>query len=213
MNVSVLQVKSLFKMLELSLTSELDWGFYMISIAATVSKKILIRSMKFLSSEVALCLYKSTIWSCMECCCHVWAGATSGYLDMLDKLQKLVSRTVFLSVSLKSLAHCRNVAKLSLYYGYNFGRCSSKLAELVPLPYSSERSPHYSNTLHCFSVTIPRCYQDVYVNSFSSLWNSLPPERFPLTYNLKGLKSKVNRQIYIWVLPKLLFYMIFIFFL
>ena len=63
MNVSVLQVKSLFKMLELSLTSELDWGFYMISIAGTVSKKIevLIRSMKFLSSEVALCLYKSTI--------------------------------------------------------------------------------------------------------------------------------------------------------
>ena len=63
MNVSVLQVKSLFKMLELSLTSELNWGFYMISIAATVSKKIevLIRSMKFLSSEVALCLYKSTI--------------------------------------------------------------------------------------------------------------------------------------------------------
>ena len=186
----------------------------MISVAATVSKKIevLIRSMKFLSSEVALYLYKSTTWSYMECC-HVWAGATSGYLDMLDKLQKLVSRTVFLSVSLKSLAHCRNVAKLSLYYGYNFGRCSSKLAELVPLPYSSERSPHYSNTLHCFSVTIPRCYQDVYVNSFSSLWNSLHPECFLLTYNLKDLKSKVNRQLYIWVLSKLLFYMIFTFFL
>ena len=49
MDGSVLQEKSLFKMLELSLTSELDWDFYMISVAATVSKKIkvLIRSMKF----------------------------------------------------------------------------------------------------------------------------------------------------------------------
>ena len=42
-------------------------------------KKIraLIRSVKFLSPEVALYLYKSTICPCMEYCCHVWAGAPS----------------------------------------------------------------------------------------------------------------------------------------
>ena len=147
----------------------------------------------------------------MECCCHVWAGATNCNLDMLDKLKKWVSRTVAPSASPESLAHCRNVANLSLYYGYNFGRCSSKLAELVPLPCSCGRSTHYSNTLHDFCVTIPRCYKNV--NSSSSLWNSLPPECFTLNYDLKGLKSKVNRQLYIWVLSKLLFYMIFIFFL
>ena len=50
------------------LSSKLDWGSYIISIAKTSSKKIgaLIRSMKFLSPEVALYLYKSTIWPCME---------------------------------------------------------------------------------------------------------------------------------------------------
>ena len=44
-----------------------------------VLKKIeaLICYMKFLSSDFVLCLYKSTIWSCMEYCCHVWAGAPS----------------------------------------------------------------------------------------------------------------------------------------
>ena len=44
------------------------------SIAKTTSKKIgaMICSMKFLSPEVALYLNKSTIWSCMECCCHAW---------------------------------------------------------------------------------------------------------------------------------------------
>ena len=50
-------------MLALTFSSELDWGSYIISIAKTASKKIgaLIQSMKFLSPEVALYLYKSTI--------------------------------------------------------------------------------------------------------------------------------------------------------
>ena len=76
--------------------SKLDWGSYITSIAKTASKKIeaLICSMKFLSPEVALCLYKSTICPCMEYCCHVWAGAPSCYLELLDKLQKRICRTV-----------------------------------------------------------------------------------------------------------------------
>ena len=60
---SVLEEKSSFKMLGLTFSSKLDWGSYIISIAKTASKKIeaLIRSMKFLSPEVASYLYKSTI--------------------------------------------------------------------------------------------------------------------------------------------------------
>ena len=63
MGESVLEEKSSFKMLCLTFSSKLDWGSYIISIAKTASKKIgaLIRSMKFLSLEVALYLYKSTI--------------------------------------------------------------------------------------------------------------------------------------------------------
>ena len=114
----------------------------------------------------------------MECCCHVLVGAPNYYLNMLDKLQKWVSRTVGTSASLESLAHCQYVANLSIYYRYNFGRCSSKLTELVPLLHSCGRSNHYSNALHDFSEIIPKCSRDVYVNSFSR--NSLPPECFPL---------------------------------
>ena len=75
-------------MLELTFLSKLDWGPYFICISKTDSKKIgvLIRS-KFLSPEVALYLYKSNIRSCMEYCCHVWAGTPSCYWDLLDKLQ------------------------------------------------------------------------------------------------------------------------------
>ena len=74
---SVLEEKSSFKMLELTFSSKLDWGSYIISIAKSTFKKIgaLIRSMKFFSPGVALYLYKSTIWPCMEYCCHIWAEA------------------------------------------------------------------------------------------------------------------------------------------
>ena len=55
-------------MLELSFSSSLDWSSYIVSIAKNAYKKIgaLINSMKFLSSEVAFCVYKSTTRSCME---------------------------------------------------------------------------------------------------------------------------------------------------
>ena len=119
-------------MLGLNFSSKLDQGPYIISIAKTASKKIrpFSRSMKFLSHEVALYLYKSTICPCMDYCCHVWAGAPSCYLKLLDKLQKQICRTVGLSLaaSLKPLAQCRNVARLSPFRRYYFGRCFPELA-------------------------------------------------------------------------------------
>ena len=136
--------------------------------------------MKFVSPEVALYLYNSTIHPCMEYCCHVWAGAPSCHLKLLDKLQKWICRIVgpLLAASLESLAHHQNVASLlSLFYRHYFGRCSSELAQLVPLPFSRGRSTHYSDRLHDSSFTIPRIYKDVYVNSFfprmAKLWQSL----------------------------------------
>ena len=190
-------------MLGLTFSSKLDWGSYIISVAKTASKKIgaLICSMKFLSPEVALYLYKATICPCMEYFCHVWAGAPSCDLDLLDKLQKRIWRIVghSLAASLEPLAHRRNVASLSLFYRYYFGRCSLGLAQLVQLPFIRGRSTRYSDRLHDFPVVIPRCYKNVYVNSFfpctTKLWNSLPIECFSLTYDLSGFKSRINRHL------------------
>ena len=191
MDGSVLEEKTSFKMLGLLFSSKLDWGSYIVSIAKTASKKIgaLIRSMEYLSPEVVLHLYKSTIWPCME------------YLELLDKLLKRICRTVgpSLAASLEPLAHRQNVASLSILYRYYFDRCSSELAQLVPLPYSRGRSTRCSDRLHDSCVTIPRCYKDVYVSSFfprtARLWNYLPIECFPLTYNLSGFKSRKNRYL------------------
>ena len=143
-----------FKMLGLTVSSKLNWGFYIISIAKTASKKIaaLIRSMKCLSPEVALYLYRSAICSFMEYCCHVWAGACSCYLELLDKLQKQICGAVgpWLAACLEPLAHGWNLVSLSLFYRHYFGRCSSEQAQLVPLPFSWERPTRYSDRLHDF---------------------------------------------------------------
>ena len=121
MDGPVLEEKSSFKMLCLTFSSKLDWGSYIISIAKTASKKIgaFIHSIKFLSPEVGLYLYKSIICPCMEYCCHIWAGALSCFLELLDNVQKQICRTVgpSLATSLEPLAHCRNIASLSLFMG------------------------------------------------------------------------------------------------
>ena len=59
---SVPEEKSSFKMLGLYFSSKLDQTSFIITVAKIASKKIgaLIRSMKFLSPEVALYLCKST---------------------------------------------------------------------------------------------------------------------------------------------------------
>ena len=72
--------------------------------------------MKFLCNEAVLYLYKYIIRPCMEYCCHVWAVGPSCYLDLLDKPQKQICRTVgpSLDASLEPLGHRQNAASLSL---------------------------------------------------------------------------------------------------
>ena len=55
----------------------------------------------------------------MEYCCHVWAGAPSCYLELLDRLQKRICRTVdpSLAASREPLVNRQNVASLSLSLG------------------------------------------------------------------------------------------------
>ena len=154
MDSSVTEENSSFKMLGLTFSSKLDWGSYIISIVKTASRKIgaLTCSMKFLSTEDALYLSKSTICPCMAYCCHVWAGAPSCRLELLDKLQNCICTTVGPSFAafLESLAHHQNVVSLSLFYRYYFGRFYSELAQMVPLPFSQGRSTRYSDRLHDF---------------------------------------------------------------
>ena len=70
----------------------------------------------------------------MDYCCQVWESAPSCYLDILDKLQKRVYKTVGPALGTSLVP-------------------SSEMAELVPLPCTRGRSIRYSDRLHDFSVT------------------------------------------------------------
>ena len=104
----------------LSFSSKWNWGSYIVSTAKTPSKRIgtLICSMEFLSSEVALYLYKSTIQRYMTYCCYVRAGAC--YWDILDASGKWEEKVeckaagLKLAASLETLAYGQNVAILTL---------------------------------------------------------------------------------------------------
>ena len=143
---------------------------------------------------LALYLYKNTVaMSALMLLVATW--------NCWISYKKWICQTVGPSVvaSLEPLTHHWNVASLSYFCRYYFGRCSSELTELVPLSYSQGRSTRYPDRLHDFSVTTARCYKDVYINSFfpcrARLWNSLPIECFPLTYDLGGIKSRIDRNL------------------
>ena len=143
---SVLEEKPSVKMLGLTFSSKLDWSSYIISIAKSVSKKIgaLIRSIKFISPDVALYLYKSTIRPSMEYCYPIWVCPPSYYLEFQVVTRwisckygyegLLVLHLLLLLNLLLRLAALQNVTSLSLFYRYYFGRFSPELTELVPLP-------------------------------------------------------------------------------
>ena len=79
-------------------------------------------------------------------------------VSFLWTLQKWVCRT--------NLAHHQTVDSLSLFHRYYFVRCLYELLKLAQLPYSHGRPICYSDRLHDFSVTIPRCYKNLYISSF-----------------------------------------------
>ena len=113
---------------------------------------------------------------------------------MLDTLEKVICITFgpSLVASLEPLGHRRNVASLSI--GITLVDIHLNWIHLLILLAGQK---DFKKVVR-FSVTIRRCYKDVYLNSFfpctARLWNYLSAECFPLTYDLNGFKSRVNRH-------------------
>ena len=159
------------------------------------------------------CISKPTICPCMEYCCRVWAGDPSCYLELVDKLQKQICRTAdpSLAASFEPLTHHWNMASLSLFYRYYFGRWSSELTQLVPLPHSPGRSAHFSDRLHEFSVTIPRMSMSTVsflaqlgsgiLHLFFVYTYSFFPKRFHVCFNIFVLLFLVTPYLVVAVQP------------
>ena len=105
----------------------------------------------FFTDVVALYFFKSTMQPWMEYCFLVWTGAPSCYLDILDKLQKWVWRTVghSLAASLELLGsslkcyQLKPFRKIFLWWIFIW---------TFWIGFSCGRSICYSDRLHDFSV-------------------------------------------------------------
>ena len=102
-----------------------------------------------------------------------------------------------LAASLETLVHRRNLARLSLLYvimnvhlnwlNWIYFLILEKYLLVILIK------------LHDFSVTIQKCHNDVYVNSFfpctARFWNFFAIKCFPLIYDLNSFKSRIKRHL------------------
>ena len=109
---------------------------YIYGIAESVSKRVgcVFRAQRYLPPDAVLYLCNTTIRPLMEDCCHIWAGAPSCDLSLLDRLQKRIVNLVGAEMgsTLQALSHLKSVATLNLFYRYFHGKCSAGLSNLVP---------------------------------------------------------------------------------
>ena len=127
-------------------------------------------------------------------------GVPSWDLELLDKLQKRICRTVgpSLATSLQPLEYCRNVASLSLFYRYY----------LVDIHLNQLNWFHFIILVGGLLVILIGCiifmlpFQDVIRMTMSTIsflaqldWDSLSQEFLPLIYHLNGFNSRVNRHL------------------
>ena len=83
------------------------------------------------------------------------------------------------------------MASLGLFYRYYFGRCFSELAQLDLLPFSRGRSTRF------LSPFLDVTRMSLSTVSFLAQLDSgiLSIECFPLTYDLSGFTSRINRHL------------------
>ena len=160
-----------------------------------ISQCILPLSLLFVLEYTVMLLLITSVKARLTKNIHVWNLLNSPQ-NVCNSSSNLLNLQCMKRVGTLSLWKC---GQLTFFYRCYCDRCSSELTQLAPLAFSQGRSTRYSDRLHDFSVTIPRCYKDVYVNSFfphaTRLMNSLSIECFPLTYDVSCFKSRINRYL------------------
>ncbi|XP_063378525.1 uncharacterized protein LOC134665481, partial [Cydia fagiglandana] len=147
-----------------------------------------------------LLLYKAQVQPHMEYCSYLWSGAPQYQLLPLDSIQRRAVRIVGdpeLTDGLEPLSLRRDVGSLCMFYRLYNGECSEELFDLVPSSRfyhrtSSQRSkvhPHFLDTWHTKNKRACRSF----LPRTCRMWNDLPPDVFPLRYDMGYFKKRVFR--------------------
>lgn len=105
-----------------------------------------------------LLLYKAQNLPAYEWCSHVWDGASSASLPLLDQVQHkamwLINKPP-LTFNLQSLAYRRSVSSLSFSYRYYFCSCSSKACFFSC--YTSAFHPLIPSSCPPYQISVRQC--------------------------------------------------------
>lgn len=134
----------------------------------------LYRSSKYLTLHTIINLYRSQIRSKIDYCCHIYAGDAQ-FSQSLKASQSPCWRRIFFF----SHTYRRDVASLSLFYRYFYGKCSDELHSLVQsgLIFTARI---YHDT---YILRIPSARSKFHSKGFfrwtTALWNKLLRRCFP----------------------------------
>ena len=142
-------------MLGLTFSSKLDWGSLLHYLYCQLSKT----AMEFLSSAVALYLYKSTIRPCMEQCCHVWLVLLLASWNYQISYKSRYAGLLVLHLLLPSLNPLAHRCSCSSETGIGDKKLSVELYEDLTLrKYGKKRTKSWTKTrttrLHYVQLTI-----------------------------------------------------------
>jgi len=199
---AIIQPSNSIDMLGLTISSNLSWQPHIHNLARSASQKLgmLYRCRSYFTPEQLLRLYKGFIRPRLEYCSHVWGGSSSTHL--LDRVESKAFRLIqspTITSNLPSLSLRRNVASLSLFYRYYFGRCSRELLECLPPTKVWPRHSRLAASSHQFCVEVgnSRIVRSgaSFFPSTAKLWNSIPASVFPSSYNLSSFKSRIYKYL------------------
>ena len=144
----ILPLKSIH-ILGLQISSSLSWRDHIVQIAKSALKKleVLFRCKQYFDSAQLFKLYTGFIHPCLEYCSHIWGS--SPCTSLLDRVESKAIRLIgdpSLTSTLDPLSLRRKVASLSLFYRFNFGHCSDKLAACIPPPMARPPSTRQANS-------------------------------------------------------------------
>lgn len=202
MSGSVLTGSSNMDILGVSMNSKVLWGDHIVGVARDASRRLgfLRRCKKYFSPQNLVVIYKAYIRPRLEYNSHLWAGAPSSYLMLIDRIQRRAIRLIGdsrITNKLDSLEHRRNVGALTLFYRYFHGRCSAEISSLMPPIRVQARATRQATNSHQFTVDNSFCrtvkFRSTFISRSSILWNQLPASVFPASYNPAKFKSTIHK--------------------
>jgi hypothetical protein len=202
MSGAILEGSSSLDILGIHLNDKLIWREHVLGVVRNASRRLgfLRRCKRYFSSLNLADIYKAYIRPLLEYNSHLWIGAPPSTTLLVDRIQRRAIRLIGdsrITDKLDSLEHRRNVGALTLFYRYFHGRCSAEISSIMPPVRVHPRATRQAINAHPFAVDNSFCrtvkFRGTFIAHTSTIWNSLPPTVFPITYNPSLFKLKTHQ--------------------